>query len=138
MLKVGRKRLRKFRSLFDTNRLLLIQVSLTSYYGHKTTDAAETTAMNRLACNTCRRLLTASLLQPGRSFTTISTSSIPSKSKSKSKRRKVSVDQWPGWNTVIGLELHVQLKGNVKLLSRSSSLFPISRSTPFYSSNPAA
>lgn len=30
------------------------------------------------------------------------------------------VERWAGWKTVIGLELHVQLKGNVKLLSRES------------------
>lgn len=30
------------------------------------------------------------------------------------------VDRWPGWTAVIGLELHVQLRGNVKLLSGAS------------------
>lgn len=35
----------------------------------------------------------------------------PTKGKGKEK------DRWGGWQPVIGLELHVQLKGNLKLLS---------------------
>lgn len=33
-------------------------------------------------------------------------------------RKGKEVDRWPGWIPTVGLELHVQLRGNVKLLSR--------------------
>ncbi|KAK4047520.1 hypothetical protein OIO90_006162 [Microbotryomycetes sp. JL221] len=36
---------------------------------------------------------------------------------------RTSSDRWPGWQPVIGLELHVQLKGNVKLLSPAKALY---------------
>lgn len=52
-----------------------------------------------------------------------STSALPPSEAQKGK----AVERWPGWKPTIGLELHVQLKGNVKLLSRQTSLLPLLR-----------
>ncbi|GAA5939720.1 hypothetical protein JCM1841_003559 [Sporobolomyces salmonicolor] len=35
------------------------------------------------------------------------------------KAKRKGKDRWPGWKPTIGIELHVQLKGNVKLFSRA-------------------
>ncbi|ORY78007.1 GatB/GatE catalytic domain-domain-containing protein [Leucosporidium creatinivorum] len=60
---------------------------------------------------------------------------------SKSKGKGKQVDRWPGWEPVIGLELHVQLKGNVKLLSPARALYeapPNSQIAPFDAALPGS
>lgn len=47
---------------------------------------------------------------------TASTSATPT-------RKGKEIHRWPGWIPTVGLELHVQLRGNVKLLSRKYPIF---------------
>ncbi|SGY14797.1 BQ5605_C013g07105 [Microbotryum silenes-dioicae] len=74
-----------------------------------------------------------SISSPASSF------AIPSKGKGKAS---VAQEQrWAGWQPVIGLELHVQLKGNPKLFSSASALYdaePNTQIQPFDAALPGS
>jgi hypothetical protein len=72
-------------------------------------------------CNQAAWLYAAarsSAIRPSPSFAVRalhSTSTFSGEAQSSAKGKEK--ERWPGWQPVIGLELHVQLKGNLKLLS---------------------
>ncbi|KAL8279438.1 hypothetical protein RQP46_008250 [Phenoliferia psychrophenolica] len=67
--------------------------------------------------------------------------STPPPPTSTSTNKGKGVDRWPGWTAVIGLELHVQLKGNVKLLSGARAAYdaaPNAHIAPFDAALPGS
>ncbi|KAM0750553.1 glutamyl-tRNA amidotransferase [Meredithblackwellia eburnea MCA 4105] len=89
---------------------------------------------SRASQQVARFISTETAYEPTPSFS----SPIPRKSKS---RKGKEVDRWPGWNAVIGLELHVQLKGNIKLLSGARAVYeadPNTHTAPFEAALPGS
>ncbi|GAA5909736.1 glutamyl-tRNA(Gln) amidotransferase subunit PET112 [Sporobolomyces salmoneus] len=76
--------------------------------------------MNRIPIRTCSCQLRSSSAKYSKRFASTSLSS-NSSSTNKGKGKAKSKDRYSGWKPTIGVELHVQLKGNQKLFSKAIS-----------------
>ncbi|GAA5946462.1 hypothetical protein JCM3765_000254 [Sporobolomyces pararoseus] len=69
----------------------------------------------------CQQAAFSPFASTSRRFASTSSNSTLNSSLNKGKGKAKSKDKYPGWKPTIGVELHVQLKGNQKLFSKAIS-----------------